>query len=250
MEEGNHLDVQPSYDKSKDYWDHIEPTVDGMLGGFAKISSIDAHASVRFLENFMSPLVPSSSNRKRTGDGGNVIEVSPPSCPRTPRRALDCGAGIGRVTKTLLLKFFDTVDLLEQSQTFLDSARDYLGTEIYDKRIGKAYCSGLQDFEPEVGVEYDVIWCQWVTGYLTDDDFVNFLKKCKSILKPGEGLIMIKDNHTSNDNLDADMSDSSITRSYKMFLKIFERSELTLVKETRQTKFPKGLYPVKLFALR
>jgi len=41
-------------------------------------------------------------------------------------RALDCGAGIGRVSKLVLLPLFKEVDLLEQNPAFLDKAKTYL----------------------------------------------------------------------------------------------------------------------------
>ncbi len=43
--------------------------------------------------------------------------------------ALDCGAGIGRITKRLLLPLFHKVDLVDVTQEFLDKARNYLGEE-------------------------------------------------------------------------------------------------------------------------
>lgn len=75
--------------------------------------------------------------------------------------ALDCGAGIGRITKRLLLPLFNTVDLVDVTQEFLDKAKTYLGNE--GKRVGNFFCTGLQDFVPESG-RYDVIWIQWVIG--------------------------------------------------------------------------------------
>lgn len=75
--------------------------------------------------------------------------------------ALDCGAGIGRITKRLLLPLFQTVDLVDVTQEFLDKAQFFLGDE--GKRVGKYICCGLQDFVPEAG-RYDVIWIQWVIG--------------------------------------------------------------------------------------
>lgn len=39
---------------------------------------------------------------------------------------VDCGAGIGRVSKQLLLPIFTKVDLVEQNKTFLDNAPEYL----------------------------------------------------------------------------------------------------------------------------
>ena len=79
--------------------------------------------------------------------------------------ALDCGAGIGRITKRLLLPLFQTVDLVDVTQEFLDQARTYLGEE--SKRVGHYFCTGLQDFVPEPG-RYDVIWIQWVIGGYPD----------------------------------------------------------------------------------
>lgn len=75
--------------------------------------------------------------------------------------ALDCGAGIGRISKRLLLPLFNTVDLVDVTQEFLDKAKTYLGEE--GKRVGNYICGGLQDFVPESG-RYDVIWIQWVIG--------------------------------------------------------------------------------------
>ena len=46
------------------------------------------------------------------------------------QRCLDCGAGIGRVTKNLLLPLFDIVDMVEQNADFLERAKDYLVSDI------------------------------------------------------------------------------------------------------------------------
>lgn len=37
---------------------------------------------------------------------------------------------------------------------------------------------GIQEFVPTDNQKYDVIWIQWVLGYITDNDLVEFLKKC------------------------------------------------------------------------
>lgn len=76
-------------------------------------------------------------------------------------RALDCGAGIGRITKRLLLPLFKTVDMVDVTEDFLTKARSYLGEE--GRRVRNYFCCGLQDFSPEPN-SYDVIWIQWVIG--------------------------------------------------------------------------------------
>lgn len=92
------------YKDALEYWSSIPPTVDGMLGGFAYISDTDVKGSTAFLQAVM----------RRHSVGA--------------KRALDCGAGIGRVTKNLLIPLFEKVDLLEVNKKFLDEAPDYIGS--------------------------------------------------------------------------------------------------------------------------
>lgn len=42
------------YDDAKKHWEAIPPTVDGMLGGFAKISPTDINGSREFLRPFLT----------------------------------------------------------------------------------------------------------------------------------------------------------------------------------------------------
>ena len=77
----------------------------------------------------------------------------------------------------------------------------------------------MQDFTPEANF-YDVIWCQWVLGHLTDSDLINFFKRCKTGLRKN-GIIVVKEN-VSSENLIMDEQDSSVTRSNNVFLNIFK----------------------------
>lgn len=106
---------------------------------------------------------------------------------------------------------------------------------------------GLQDFSPKEKY-YDVIWVQWVTGHLTDDDFVSFLIRCKNGLR-GNGMIFVKDN-LSYEETEIDNEDGSVTRPRQLLLNIFQKANLQLLGERKQYKFPKGLFEVKMFALR
>jgi protein N-terminal methyltransferase len=56
--------------------------------------------------------------------------------------AIDCGAGVGRVARHLLLPYFKKVDLVEQNPVFVEVARK----EIKDERFTESFVSGLQDF--------------------------------------------------------------------------------------------------------
>lgn len=154
MEEGNEENTEEFYKKAMIYWSEIPPTIDGMLGGFGHISQIDIHGSRQFLRLIFQLKEPPGKSS-----------------------VVDCGAGIGRITKHLLSHIFDNIDLVEQNQAFVDQAKDYLGPAVY-KKIGTLYNVGLQDFTPE-NDKYDVIWCQWVLGHLTDADLVKFLERCR-----------------------------------------------------------------------
>lgn len=49
-ESSNKCEKPISYQDALSYWNHIPPTVDGMLGGFGFISSIDIQGSEQFLK--------------------------------------------------------------------------------------------------------------------------------------------------------------------------------------------------------
>ncbi|TPX35778.1 hypothetical protein SmJEL517_g01913 [Synchytrium microbalum] len=217
------------YDDAASYWDRVEPTVDGMLGGFSSLTDIDCRGSIKFIEEYVKP---------KRGPGGKLIS------PRLDTKlACDCGAGIGRVSKNFLLKVFDKVDLVEQNPKFLDEGRKQFSQEQVDKYIPL----GLQDFVPEAG-RYDMIWCQWVLGHLTDDDFIEFFKRCKTGLKPN-GLIGVKEN-TSEADYEIDEVDSSATRSIGKLTELFGKAGLAVVKQAKQNGFPASLFPVYMFILQ
>jgi len=215
------------YNKAADYWQGVTPTIDGMLGGFAKISHTDIDGSSKFLKFLL----------KAPEDGSSPG----PGCDR----ALDCGAGIGRITKHLLSKIFKKVDLVEQDKHFLEKAREYLSG---NEKVGTLYQAGLQNFNFQESI-YNVIWCQWVLGHLTEDHLVQFFVRAAKGLVPG-GYIVVKENVTSSGEIERDEEDSSVTRPPELLREIFVKANLRIVKEFKQNKFPKELYAVHMFALQ
>ncbi|XP_067931326.1 N-terminal Xaa-Pro-Lys N-methyltransferase 1-like [Watersipora subatra] len=207
------------YTDALTYWSSIPPTVDGMLGGLEYITKTDVSGSTVFLTEVM--------NSEQIGRS----------------RVLDCGAGIGRVTKNLLLPLFDIVDLLEVNPKFLAEAPAYIGAE--KDRVGEYICKGMQDFTPSH--TYDVIWCQWVVGHLTDRHLSEFLQRCKKALNKN-GIICIKDN-VANYGL-FDKTDSSLMRSLKETKEVIEDAGLTIIKEEMQQGFPPDIYDVPMLAFR
>lgn len=205
------------YGKAQKYWSEIPATVNGMLGGLGHISTIDVKGSTQFLKELKLP---------------------------GQQYALDCGAGIGRVSKNLLMPLFAKVDLVEQDEHFAKTAKDYCKSD----KLGKIYNMGLQKFTPEEG-KYDLIWSQWVLGHLPDNDLLEFFIRVKSGLAKG-GYFVMKDNVTTSGKVEPDEEDSSVTRPLSTFETILRNSGFKIVRALKQQGFPKGLYPVYMLACR
>lgn len=210
------------YEKSKNYWSNVPASVNGMLGGFSSLTNKDIKDSDLFLRKLF---------QMKDGPSND--------------RVLDCGAGIGRITKNLLCKHFKCVDMLEQDEKFLEEAK----LKCRGANVKNFYCSGLQEFTPTENQKYDVIWIQWVLGYITDDDLVAFLKKCSKLLNTN-GIIVVKENISQDNEGEIDSEDSSITRSFVQFCIIFQQAKLICKANRTQKNFPSGLYKVEMFALQ
>jgi len=206
------------YQKGKRYWQNAPPTLEGVLGGFGHISPLDIQESKKFIKSL------------------------PKGVGRT--RAVDLGAGIGRVASNLLLGMFSRVDIVEQDKSYVDAAKAALSKV---EGIGSFDEVGLQDYKPDKGI-YDVMWFQWVLGHLPDDDLVELLSRCRAALAEG-GVLVVKEN-MSRKGFILDKEDMSVTRTEGMFRELFIKAGLKIVKEAWQSNFPKELFPVKMFALR
>lgn len=217
------------YSNGISYWERAEASVDGVLGGYGFVNDTDIKGSDAFVKTIL---------RDRFGNDNRSLV------------ALDCGSGIGRVTKNLLLRYFNEVDLLEPVSHLLDTARENLTSteamQMDDHKAVNFYSIPLQDFTPEAG-RYNVIWIQWCIGYLTDDDFVTFFKRAKVGLKPN-GLFVVKENVARNGFV-LDKEDRSVTRSHPYFMELFNQCGLHVYSTKDQRGFPGELFPVKMYAL-
>ena len=111
------------------------------------------------------------------------------------RSALDVGAGVGRVTKGVLLRRCERVALLEPCERWLKQARRYLG----NKRAQRCtfVCSTLQDYSSAPpAAAYDVVWVQWTLQYLVDAHVVAALRGLAASLT-AHGVLLLKENRPS-----------------------------------------------------
>ncbi|KAG6898375.1 hypothetical protein C0992_009050 [Termitomyces sp. T32_za158] len=280
------LEAVPNIQDGIEYWNTQPASYDGVLGGYGEgtLPRIDSLGSRLFLLHLYPDLstVPSS------------IRPLQPELPlRT--RALDVGAGIGRVTSDVLLHLVSDVVLLEPVESFVQEAlarcraSTSSGSLQKGQRPWKGIADGsksvtilqgtLQEFDPlnphrvtfldrigyqpprpsdEINMGFDVIWCQWCLGHLSDPDLVAFLRRSHAALREkekGKSVIVVKEN-LCKDKEDGsactvfDDQDSSLTRSDMAWKNIFKEAGLRLVMEKVQEGFPAGLYAVKMYALR
>lgn len=90
--------LDETYEKAEQYWSGVASDVDGMLGGFERLHQPDITASKQFLTEM----------KKRVGIPivWLFLKLFQNHLP-VFGTALDCGAGIGRITKHLLLPLFE-----------------------------------------------------------------------------------------------------------------------------------------------
>lgn len=210
------------------YWNSIPATKTGMLGGFAHISQIDLEMSGDFLRR---------------------LRLSSGASPKQPfARAVDCGAGIGRVSAGLLLQHCIVIDIVEPVKKFTSSSAE-ISSLRSQNRLGDIYNVGLESFNPIH--HYDLIWNQWTLGHLNDAQLVAYFHRCAAALTSG-GWIVIKENMT-NDLRSGDVFDevdSSVTRTEAKWNMLFREANLKVVYTELQEGFPDELLPVKIWALQ
>jgi len=149
-------------------------------------------------------------------------------------RAMDAGAGLGRVTKHILLKRYDSVHLVEADPGFSKRSRNYLGR----KRSSKCTftCSRLEEFNVVSKDPVDLIWLQWTLQYLTDRDAVHALRTLAGGLVQGTGFLVVKENRpyggARQDRFQMDTPECSgrydITRTDAHHRLLFQRAGLVV----------------------
>jgi protein N-terminal methyltransferase len=229
-------DSQINHAAALEYWSSIPATVNGVLGGYPQVSRADLAGNRTFLAKL-----------RRRGKGSNA------PISKKVGRAVDCGAGIGRVTKGFLVDVAEVVDVVEPVAKLAGVVSE--GEEFQALReqgsIGDVYVQGLQEWTPKSGTKYDLVWVQWCCGQVTDAQFVEFLGRMQPFVNDG-GWIVVKENmSTDTEGNDIfDETDSSVTRADAKFRSLFGQAHLEIVATEVQKGLPKELYPVRSYALQ
>lgn len=220
------------YELTKDYWNKSESNSKGMLGGNTKVNSIDISFSMNLLEDYIS---------KKFFKPSSVLEI---------------GAGIGRVTKNLLINYFTDITLVEQSKPFIDKAKETLekskSESVKINYIAEPMQSIFENehfFGENSEPRFSAIWIQWCIENLDDDDLTKLLTKCKQLLLP-KGMIFIKENVVEdNEEVKINDIDFSRVRNDKLYKEIFKAAGLRLFKHIRHPDWPEDLMSVSFYVL-
>ncbi|KAJ3520847.1 hypothetical protein NMY22_g12564 [Coprinellus aureogranulatus] len=269
------------------YWENQPASYDGVLGGFGKgsLPRIESLGSRQFLLGLYPELSTVPSVYKPLKPQGSSQRV----------RALDVGAGVGRVTSDTLLYLVHDVVLLEPVGPFVQEAlrraRADAGIAIEPSPSSisedRSFWPGLadqtksitilqgtlQEFDPlkphrvdfldrlgyqpsrpadDINLGFDIIWCQWCLGHLSDADLVDFFNRSHAALKKDNprSLIVVKENVCGDldgkPNTVFDEQDSSLTRSDLAWKDLFKQAGLKLIREKVQEGLPAELFIVKM----
>ncbi|KAI5959725.1 uncharacterized protein KGF55_004957 [Candida pseudojiufengensis] len=229
QEQQEQPDSQINYNDAIEYWSSVPASINGVLGGYGEQTSVpksDIIGSQTFLRKLQTRMQPPTADQ--------------------PKITIDMGAGIGRITRDLLWKISDSVDLLEPVKPFVNQIPIELKLVKEKGKLGDIYPIGMQDWIPSK--KYWLIWCQWCVGQLPDDELIKFWIKCKNSLVEN-GTMIVKENIAPINDI-FDETDSSVTRTDSKFRQLFIDSGFKLIASDLQKGLPKELYPVRMYCLK
>lgn len=214
----NIFNKEKIYQQSKQRWQNAQANLVGIMDGFDYVNEIDLIDSCATIKNL-------------------IIKEN-----ISTNYAIDCAAGIGRVSEQILTKYFTNIDLLEQDKKFIEFCQKNFAQNPQVKNI---FCDSLQNFQ--FNSLYDTFWIQWGLENLDEKDSINFLIKCKNNLTKN-GVIILKENISPEEYIDID--NGIILRSYQGFADIFVKCNLQIIEQKFIDNWPEGLLPVCTFILR
>jgi len=105
-----------------------------------------------------------------------------------------------------------SVVLIQSTHQSLDPSSPLSSTKFVG-RVG--YKPGPNELE-DINSKFDVMWCQWSLGHLSNPDLVLFLARAKQALRTPESVIVVKENVCAeiggSTGVVFDDQDSSLTR--------------------------------------
>ena len=107
-------------------------------------------------------------------------------------KALEVACGEGMVTRDILLDRFFEIDMMDRAEGAIEHAN---ALKRQNPKIREVYNSTMQKFETDK--KYNCIVLRYCTGYLSDEELSNFLKKLGSMLEKGSDDLHDQEQETS-----------------------------------------------------
>lgn len=195
-------------------YEHMGETVDP--DAYAMIGDDSSEADLEHSRAFLAAAL--ARRRRRVARGDNIVadaggtegsnkDVSCASALEDKLLAMDLGAGIGRVTRGVLLPAVDSVVLVEQSAKWQQISPRYIcsGGDVHAAERCYFLQERLESFDPPIpppicigsrrkhAAAYDLVWIQWTLQYLIDADVVGLLMRVRAALSPC-GFVVLKEN--------------------------------------------------------
>eukprot|EP00929_Paragymnodinium_shiwhaense_P007139 TRINITY_DN111087_c0_g1_i1.p1 TRINITY_DN111087_c0_g1~~TRINITY_DN111087_c0_g1_i1.p1 ORF type:complete len:759 (-),score=227.26 TRINITY_DN111087_c0_g1_i1:34-2310(-) len=230
------------YERNMQFWGNEADNVDGMTGGGVSKADLE----------FSKPIMAQLASRCGSAADGRFA------------RALDVGAGIGRVAKAILQPHCDRIDLVEPIPKHLEAAKRDLKEGSWP---GEFILGALQDFVAPKDAKYDLVWCQWLLMYIVDADVIAFLKRVADQLLAPAGILVVKENigyKRVGPYFDDETGELwqpgtkavksgkskplSVVRTEAHHMKMFEQAGLRLLMKTKQ-KFVTEDMPMAMYVL-
>ena len=215
------------YEKRKELWEDKSATIKEMVG-WEEINLPDIKCSNELVSGliYTKQLVPNS--------------------------ALDCGSGIGRVSKHVLVNYFKEIDLFEQNEKFVEKSKEELSSFTNVRSIQQ--CS-LQLFEFNKR-KYDLIWIQWCLENLEDEDLDLFISKCYNGLNDN-GIVIVKENffYPTDEGpykgKDYNYSDEDYSKQRKdiFYINLFMKHKFKIIKHFLNPNYPSKIIPLIVYVL-
>jgi protein N-terminal methyltransferase len=210
------------YDAGIRHWSEKDASLSGMLDGYLETNGPDIDFSRAVLKRYLHD--------------HNLI---PDSCA-------DVGCGIGRISISILSKHFRHITLVEPVAKFLRKAE----AEVARTGVSvRAIECGAQDWQ--IDEDFDCIWLQWVCMFLTDEDVIDLLRRCRQHLRPN-GIVVLKDNMILSRNRSEAIwypHDHSISRSVFHVKDLIIQSGLKVHSNKQQTVWNNDFIPLYCFVL-
>lgn len=107
-----------------------------------------------------------------------------------------------------------SVTIIQSTHQSLDPSNPLSSTKLVGRVGYKPGLDGLEDIDSK----FNLIWCQWSLGHLSNPDLVLFLARGKQALRDPESVIIVKENvcaeieGSTDSGVVFDDQDSSLTR--------------------------------------